>query len=118
MKNKADTILDMIRGRQGKTVPKDVDESPIQKTLTQEQWTRFAKIYVEEIGGSKVDKNTGLSNKEFLDKFALDKDLFIEYNNVRDVNTSKLAAFLRSLDHPKNKFDDLFSSKSGWHSHL
>ena len=104
-------ILTMIRERQGKTVPKGVDESPIQKTLTQKQWTRFAKIYVEEVGDSKVDETTGLSHKEVLDWVGKSQELFEEYDNTPSEDYSKLKRFLAGLSLSpvnKNHFDKLF----------
>ena len=110
-KNETKDILDIIRGKQTylSSFPPAEDEEPvIQKTLTQHQWTRFAKAFVEEVGGSKVDSTTGLTHDEFLDWIGHDLQIFEEYDFTTSIDTAKLKAFINSLDYPKNKFKDLF----------
>ncbi|MDB4783633.1 hypothetical protein OAG45_00115 [bacterium] len=110
-KNETKDILDIIRGKQTylSSFPPAQDEEPvIQKTLTQKQWTRFAKAFVEEVGGSKVDSTTGLTHDEFLDWIGHDLQIFEEYDFTTSIDTAKLKAFINSLDYPKNKFKELF----------
>jgi hypothetical protein len=80
--------------------------------LTQEQWTRFARKFVEEVGDSKVDQTTGLSHKEVLDWVGKSQELFEEYDNTTpSEDYSKLRRFLAGLSlDPVNKdhFDTLF----------
>ena len=115
-KNEAKNILDIIRSKQTylSSFPPAGDEEPvIQKTLTQKQWTRFAQAFVEEVGGSKVNSNTGLTHDEFLDWIGHDLQIFEEYDFTTSVDYPKLKAFINSLDYPKNRFKKLFSTKSG-----
>jgi|TARA_B110000285_G_scaffold224900_1_gene282364 hypothetical protein len=109
-KKETDNILDMIRSKQTylSNIP-PVEETLIQKTLTQKQWTRFAKAFINEVGGSKVDDTTGLTHDEFLDWIGHDLQIFEEYDwTPKKVDNDKLRAFINSLDYPKNKFEKLF----------
>jgi len=115
-KKETDNILDMIRSKQtylSSFPPDDYEEPVIQKTLTQHQWTRFAKAFVQEVGGSKVDDTTGLTHDEFLDWIGHDLQIFEEYDFTTSVDSAKLKAFINSLDYPKNRFKELFSIKRG-----
>jgi len=110
-KNETKDILDMIRQRQDPNYKPPTEQKEtfgIQKTLTQHQWTRFAKAFVEEVGGSKVDHTTGLTHDEFLDWIGHDLQIFEEYDFTTSIDTAKLKAFINSLDYPKNKFKELF----------
>jgi len=95
-KSERKDILTMIRERQGK--PSPVQQEPvIQRTLTQKQWTRFAKTFVKEVDGSRVDETTGLSHKEVLDWVGKSQELFEEYDNTPSEDYSKLKRFLAGL---------------------
>ena len=113
-KNEAKDILSIIRGKQSKlsNIPQDQYEEPvIKKTLTQKQWTKFARTFVEKVGDSKVDSTTGLTNQEVLDHIGKDLQIFDEYDYTVTMDSTKLRAFLRSLG-PSNKFNELFDKKS------
>lgn len=114
-KNETKDILDMIRSKQSKLSnipPEQYEEPVIQKTLTQKQWTKFAKNFVEKVGDSKVDSTTGLTNKEVLDSIGRDLDIFEEYDYTVTGDSEKLRAFLRGLSPTNNKFKEHFEKKS------
>jgi len=60
-KKEADNILDMIKARQGPNYKQPVKE------IKSSDWYKFTSDFVEEMDGNKVNKETGMTNKEYLD---------------------------------------------------
>lgn len=59
--NQADNILDMIKARQDPNYKQPVKE------IKSSDWYKFTSNFVEEMDGNKVNKETGMTNKEYLD---------------------------------------------------
>jgi len=105
-------ILDLIRQRQGlpaKTRNYDNNLEKIKENpLSQKDWYEFSKKYIDEFGGSKINPDTGLSHKEFLDYLKDSKSIFGGTHGFSPniTSTKKLKEFLDKLGEDPVKFDD------------
>ena len=110
--NQAIDILDMIRQRQGLPPKVRTYNTNLEKIqwnpLSREDWYKFSKNYIQEFDGSKVNSETGMSNKEFLDYMNNSESLFGEHQGVKPVSTSpkKLKEFLASIGEEYPKFNE------------
>ena len=111
--SKADNILDMIRARQ------DPNYKPPIREIKRSDWYKFTKDFVEEVDGKRVNKETGMTDKEYLDYLrdsnsiagsTVDQDQK-DLQTKAENSTKRLREFLQSIDADDNNFDDLFSSK-------
>ena len=108
-RSQADSILDMIRLRN------DPNYKPPVEEIKREDWYKFTSGFVEEVDGKKVNEETGMTNKEYLD-FLRDSNSLAgstvdqkHKDLMKKVETSpdRLREFLRGLD-TKNNFEDIF----------
>ena len=112
--SEAQDILDLIRQRQGlppkvRTVTYDNDLEKIQSNpLSREDWYKFSKNHIEEFDGSKVNSETGMSDREFLDYMKDSESLFGLPHGEKPTITStkKLKEFLSKLGEDYPKFNE------------
>ena len=109
-KKEADNILDMIKARQGPNYKQPVKE------IKSSDWYKFTSDFVEEMDGNKVNKETGMTNNEYLD-YLKDRNSIAGSSVDQDQkdwqipainSTKKLREFLKGLDETDNNFDDIF----------
>ena len=76
--------------------------------LSREDWYEFSKNYLEEFDGSKINSETGMSNKEFLDYMNNSESLFGKHYGVKPdiISTKKLKEFLSQLGEDYTKFNE------------
>ena len=121
--NQATDILTMIRQRQDPNYQPPPEPT---REIKRSDWYKFTKDFVEEVDGKKVNKETGMTDKEYLD-YLKDSDSIAgssidqSYKNFIDkaeTSSKKLREFLWSFDTDDNNFDDLFDSKKVDTSHI
>jgi len=114
--NQATDILTMIKQRQDPNYQPPPEPT---REIKRSDWYKFTKDFVEEVDGKKVNKETGMTDKEYLD-YLKDSDSIAgssidqSYKNFIDkaeTSSKKLREFLWSFDTDDNNFDDLFDSK-------
>lgn len=111
--NQATDILTMIRQRQDPNYKPPPDPT---REIKSSDWYKFTSDFVEEMDGNKVNKETGMTNKEYLD-YLKDRNSIAGSSVDQDQkdwqipainSTKKLREFLKGLDETDNNFDDIF----------
>jgi hypothetical protein len=109
-------ILTMIRQRQDPNYKPPPDPT---REIKRSDWYKFTKDFVEEVDGKRVNKETGMTDKEYLDYLkdsasiagsTIDQDQK-DWQTRAQNSTKSLREFLQNLDAGDNNFDDLFDSK-------
>ena len=106
-------ILTMIRQRQDPNYKPPPDPT---REIKRSDWYKFTKDFVEEVDGKKVNKETGMTDKEYLDYLrdsdsiagsTIDQDQKDSQTKAEN-STKSLREFLQSFNADDNNFDDLF----------
>jgi hypothetical protein len=112
----ATDILTMIKQRQDPNYKPPPEPT---REIKRSDWYKFTKDFVEEVDGKSVNKETGMTNKEYLDYLkdsnsiagsTVDQDQK-DWQMKPITSAKRLREFLQNLDANDNKFDDLFDSK-------